>query len=72
MNKKFLTVILGLGLAFTLAACGEQAQESPASPPAGGTSPAASPSPAETSPAASPSPAGTSPAATPTTSPTSP
>ncbi|OKH33352.1 hypothetical protein NIES2119_23420 [[Phormidium ambiguum] IAM M-71] len=45
MNKKFLTVVFGLGLAFTLAACGEQpAPETPATTPA--TTPAAPATPA--------------------------
>ncbi|MFB2897481.1 hypothetical protein ACE1CI_31575 [Aerosakkonemataceae cyanobacterium BLCC-F50] len=56
MNKKIWSVVFGLGLAFTLAACGEQAQETtppaattPAKPPAATTPPAAS------TPAATPS-----------------
>jgi hypothetical protein len=47
MKKKILTVVIGLGLAVTLGACGDQAQETPATTPAATpAAPAAPPAPA--------------------------
>jgi hypothetical protein len=48
MKKKFLTVVIGLGLAVALGACGEPAPETPSAP----TTPAPAPgAPAPTTPA---------------------
>ena len=52
MNKKLVALVLSLGLAGTLAACGGETTTTPEATPAGGASPAAPAGGATTSPAA--------------------
>ncbi|MCT7949609.1 hypothetical protein NG798_07405 [Ancylothrix sp. C2] len=52
MNKKLVALVLSLGLAGTLAACGGETTTTPEATPAGGSTPAAPAGGATTSPAA--------------------